>query len=335
MQAQATRPPYFALWARLERFEPRQLATLLIDRRAVRIALLRSTLHVVTADDALAWRRLLEPMMRRQFLGSHGRHLGGADLDALTRLSREHLEREPLTFAELGAWLHTRWPGAVPGSLAAGARTTLALIQRPPYGVWGESGQPTHTLLSTWLGRECEDPSPHGLEHLVRRGLAAWGPASAADLQTWCGLSGLGTVLKRLRPALATFTDERGRELFDLPDAPRPDPDVEAPARFLGEFDNMLLSYKDPSRVVSPEDRKRVITSNGLVRGTFTVDGFVHGQWQFDETKKGERSLSVEAFRPLSPLARAALVNEGQALLRFATTGADARPGDVRFTTKR
>jgi hypothetical protein len=163
--------------------------------------------------------------------------------------------------------------------------------------------------------------SADGLRLLVLRYLAAFGPASVKDVQTWSGLSQLQDVFKSLKPGLRTFRDEQGNELFDLPDSPLPPADVPTPPRFLPEFDNLLLSHADRSRFVPVEYRKAVYLSVGRVRATFLLDGFVRGTWKTERTKNVAR-LIIEPFEPLPPQARSALLEEGERLVRFVEDSA-------------
>jgi hypothetical protein len=201
-----------------------------------------------------------------------------------------------------------------------------------PRGLWGRSGQVTLTTAEHWLGRPARpEPAP---DDTVLRYLAAFGPASVKDMQTWAGLTRLRDAFERLRPRLVTFRDPGGTELFDLPDAPRPDPDTPAPPRFLPEFDNLLLSHADRSRVVPPDLKGRSWQGNQAYR-TFLVDGFLAGIWKFDGP-----ALVLEPFVRLTAEQRTDLVAEAERTLRtLPGEGGDEgeREGggahDIRFGT--
>ena len=330
MQAQAPNPPYIGLWTRLEGFHPDQLARLILERRAVRVALMRNTVYLVSARDCLKLRPLVQPVIDRGLYANRANRAGveGVDVGALSAVGRQLLEERPRTAKELGVLLRERWPEGDPASLARAVRHLLPLVQVPPRGVWGRSGQTTHTTSEAWLGRPLEaDPS---LKELVVRYLGAFGPATVKDVQTWSGLTRLGEVLERLRPRLDTFRDEHGRELFDLPEAPRPDPDTPAPPRFLPEFDNLILSHADRARVIADDYRRALASRNGMVPATFIVDGFVRGTWKTRRTR-GKAALVIEPFDALSGNDRGALAEEGEGLLRFVTEPEGVEPYDIRI----
>ncbi|MFF7970879.1 DNA glycosylase AlkZ-like family protein [Streptomyces sp. NPDC007905] len=321
LQAQNVKPPYYALAARLDGFAPEQLSGLMAAREAVRIVTLRSTIHTHTAEDCLTLRPLVQPARDRE-LTNFRKGLDGVDLDRLAASARELVEAGPRTMTQLREALSAQWPDADPQSLAVAARCRLPLVQVTPRGLWGRSGQVSLTTAEHWLGRPA-GPAP-APEAVVLRYLAAFGPASVKDMQTWAGLTRLREVFERLRPKLLTFRDPKGAELFDLPDAPRPDPGTPAPPRFLPEFDNLLLSHADRTRVVPPEHRGRTWRGNQAHRALL-VDGFLAGLWRLD----GD-ALVVEPFGTLTKAQRADVTAEGARMLETMHPGTSY---DIRFGT--
>ncbi|GAB2994820.1 winged helix DNA-binding domain-containing protein [Amycolatopsis acidiphila] len=328
MQAQAPFPPYFGLWSRLHGFAPEGLSRLLLDRSVVRIVLMRGTVHLVTSEDCLFLRPLVQPILDRDLRTNqaYAAALTGLDLTSLAKDARAVLAERPCTGAELGKLLAQRHPERPPAALAHAARGLLPLVQIPPRAVWGRSGQPKYATAEEWLGRPL-DPRAR-LDEVTRRYLAAFGPATVNDVQAWSGLTRLSEVVDGLRSELRTFQDEQGRELFDLPDAPRPGPDIPAPPRFIAEFVNLLLSHADRTRVPTAEARKRVFgVPNGVFPGTVLVDGFVRGTWRITG-KRGAAALEIEQHQRISKKDTAALESAGARLLRFAEPGCSP---DVRF----
>ncbi|MER7172313.1 winged helix DNA-binding domain-containing protein [Streptomyces mesophilus] len=324
LQAQNVKPPYYALAARLEGFDPEVYSRLMQDRELVRIVTMRSTIHAHTADDALALRGLVQPARARE-LGQFRQGLVGVDLEELAVRAKELVESEPRTLKQLREELIKVWPDADPQALGVAARCMLPQVQVTPRGLWRRSGQVALTSLVHWLGRDDVAPAPP--DDTVLRYLAAFGPASVKDFQTWAGLTRMREVFERLRPGLLTFRDENGVELFDLPDAPRPDEDTPAPARLLPEFDNLLLSHADRSRVVPPEYKGRTWLGN-FAWSVFLVDGFLAGVWKLVEDKESS-TITFETFGKLTKAQRAELDAEAVRLLEGPLgTGL---PYDIRY----
>jgi len=327
LQAQSPTPPYFGLWTRLENFRAEELSQLIESRKAVRISLMRSTIHLVTARDALALRPVLQSVHERQFKSGsrHGPALEGIDIAEVVEAGRVLMEKQPRTFTEIGEALQKRWPDRPVDSLGFAARNYLAAVQVPPRGLWGKSGQPAHTTIERWLGKSIgADASP---DRTVLRYIATFGPASVGDAQVWSGLPKLGEVFERLRPKLLSFRDERGTELFDLPKAPRPAEDSEAPVRFLPEFDNILLSHADRTRMIDEKDRVRLFAGGGVLKATILIDGFARGTWRIVKKRRGA-TLVVTPWITLSRKDRVALEREGAKLIAFAAPEADH---DIHF----
>lgn len=329
MQAQAPNAPYVGLWTRLAGFEPAELAGLISSRQVVRASLMRYTIHLVTARDYLALRPVIQPLLQQRFRGSPFRpNLEGVDLDAVAAAARELLRDHPRTGADMGARLAEQWPGRDRASLANSLGPRLALVQIPPRGIWGSGGLPTWALAEEWLGHRIgTDASP---DALVLRYLGAFGPASINDVRNWSGLTRLGDVMDRLRTQLVTFRDDRGRELFDLPDAPRPQPDVPAPVRLLPEYDNILLGHLDRTRMMDAGQKTPLFAGNGGRLGSVLVDGRFAGGWKIVQSKE-QAILEVDVLTGLSRGDRLALLEEGHRLLAFAAAGATRR--DVVFTS--
>jgi hypothetical protein len=326
LQAQVPQAPYLALWSRLRGFDPEALSQLLGQRRAVRIGLLRGTLHLVTARDCKTLRPLLQPVLERAFqVGSpFGKRLAGVDLDAVIAAGRALIDETPRSNAQLRQLLSTRWPGRDPEALAYAVQYLLPSVQVPPRGLWKKSGLPLLTSAQAWLGGPlAAKPSPRSL---VLRYLTAFGPASAADLQAWSGSAGLRAALEKLRGQLRVFHDDAGRELFDVAGAPLPDPDVPAPVRFLPDYDNLLLGHADRSRIVA--DQHQGPKFIGVP--TFLVDGVVGGAWKLQQ-QRGRATLQLTPYQRFGRADKAAITAEATALIEFAA--GDVAKRDVRWST--
>jgi hypothetical protein len=297
LQAQTPHSWYLGLWSRIADFRPEAAADRLTDRSLVRIALMRSTIHLVTAADAHGLRGAIQPVLDRDLHHNqlHGDAVRGLDVDEIVAAARPLLAERARTSRELGGLLQARWPDRPAAGLAYAVRNRLPLVQVPPRGLWGRSGPIAHTSAESWLG----DGAPFSLETLVCRYLAAFGPATVMDVQTWSGLTRMREVIDQLRPQLRVFRDEHGHELFDLPDAPLPDGDTPTPVRFLYDFDNLLLSHADRTRVCTDEFRRAFVRRNGPVPGAVLVDGFTAAHWTLTGGRE-TATLEVHPHRPLT-----------------------------------
>jgi hypothetical protein len=331
MQAQNPLDPYVALWSRIDGFQADELAGLITARQAVRIALMRATVHLATATDALVLRSVVQPVLQRNFQTSSpfGRRLAGVDIEAVLAAGRALVEERPLSNAELGPLLQKRWRDRDREALAQAVRILLPMVQVPPRGVWGQGGLARHTTIHEWLGKPLPPAEP---DALILRYLAAFGPATAADVRTWSGLAGAREILERLRPRLRTFAGEDGRELFDVRGAPLPDPNTPASPRFLPEYDNVLLSHADRSRVIDADLRKSLTYREGEHFGTILIDGFARATWNTKRTREAA-VLRITLNTTLSKTERAAVADEGSRLLAFTDGGAATR--DVQLTQRR
>ena len=317
MQAQVPRNPYLALWSRLVDFRAVELEDLVSGRRAVRAPLMRATIHLATADDCLRLRPLVQPVLERAFASGSpfGRKLAGVDVDAVVAAGRALVEDEPRTGAELRRLLGERWPGADGQSLAAAVTHRLSMVQVTPRGLWHTSSQPAWTTTDAWLGRPLDrEPS---IDVLLLRYLGAFGPASVMDMQNWCGLTRLREVADRLAPRLRVFRDPSGRELLDLPDAPRPDPATPAPPRFLPEYDNVLLGHKDRTRFFHDDARFSAPEGVNSLQGSVLVDGLLGAFWNLRHPVPGTARLVIRPFWSWSAPDRAEVEEEGRHLLAW------------------
>jgi hypothetical protein len=309
-QAQEPIDPYVALWSRIDGFDPGVVSDAIEARRMVRMGAFRTTLHLLTAEDALTIAPLTAGVHGRTFTNtSFAKALAGLDLDELLAAARELLEADPMTPSDLGKRLGERWPDRDRTSLALYARYALSLVQVPPRGLWQRTGRTTNTTLEAWTGRK---PEATTVDALLVRYLRAFGPASTADMRTWSWFRDLRPVVERLRSKLRVYRDESGRELLDLADGVLADPDLPAPVRFLPQYDNVFLSHDDRSRING-------VMSWGLDfawKGPILVDGGITGAWRVRRDKRAA-VMTVELGRRLSKSERRELDAEAEALSAF------------------
>jgi winged helix DNA-binding protein len=326
LQSQLARPPYIGLWSRVQGFRPEQLTKLARERKVVRATLMRSTLHLVSTKDYQALRQTLQPMLTAAMRAVLKERAKGIDVDRLKATARACLDERPQPFETLRAELARCYPDVDARALGYAVRTNLPLVQVPADTRWGWPGTADFAVAESWIGRAVSaKPDPAAL---VRWYLGALGPATVRDAMAWSGMRELEEAFAALRPKLRVFHDEKGRELFDLTQAPRPPARTPAPPRFLPDYDNLLLGHADRTRMISDDHRRRVVTKNLQILPTFLVDGTVAGTWRI-ERARASAALVLQRFVDVTRTARAALVEEGKALLAFCEP--DARTTDIRL----
>ncbi len=303
LQGQDNLPPYLSLAARIEGFDPQELSAALEERTAVRFFTMRGTVHVLTAADALELRPWVQPFLdrvnERSRISGPSHHVPTEEFRAGVA---EVLAGDPVPFAALKEALVSRFPDAPAEALGHRARERVPMLQVPPRGRWKRSGGVVYALADRWLGAAFVEPDVPGL---VRRYLRAYGPATAADMTTWSGVTHLGPVFTDLAPELATHTDEAGTLLYDVPDGPLADPEAPAPARLLGKYDNVWLSHAGRDRVATREKRRRWMGPNGGVGNALLVDGEMEGLWSVSGGK-----VALDPWRRLTRSERAEVDEE-------------------------
>lgn len=324
VQAQYWPAPRVALWSRVAGFAAEPFYAALERGELVTGTLLRATLHLVSAREHPAYAAVAD-----EAAGHHWRRTDaepGAEVAALLKQLRAYAASTPRTGEEIAAFLE-EWvaehPDALdPTEVEAQRRYKWrpfqrwsAFVRAPADGAWGTKA-PSALLAA---------PRPRGapkgdraLDEVVRRHLRAFGPAGAEDVAGWIGwrTPPVREALERLAPDLARFEDEDGRALYDLPDAPRPDPETPAPPRLLAAFDSVLLAYasKRRARILPDAHRDAVYERRNLqIRPTYLVDGLVAGTWSI-EVKRREATLTLSPLERLARATRTALVDEAQRL---------------------
>ena len=325
LQAQLPRPPFIGLWSRLEGFRSEDLAGALRRGEVVRATLMRMTLHLMAADDYHALRPALQPMLTNAYRTTLGERGAGLDIPALVAAAQAALAQEPRTFGQLRTMLAQLVPDRDPQALAYAVRTHLPFVQLPSDTRWGFNSDPQYATSEEFLGKKA--PAAADPAALVVRYLGSFGPATVADLQQWSGAKGMRERVEALRDRLATYRDEDGRELFDVPGAEIASGDEPAPVRLIPDYDNLILSHAQRTRVIADAHRPLVYLKAARVRATFLLDGFVAGRWGLDDRR---REIVIEPFARLRRADRDALGDEAQSLAEFVR-GEGERAMQVRF----
>lgn len=328
MQSQLPNPPFTGLWSRVEGFAFDELSQLVLGRKAVRTTVMRGTVHLVTAADALGLPGLMRKLLERQYEGNPIRRGLDLDFDEVRGHARAELAGGHWTAQELGQAIQRHFPGVPPGPLGLAARCSLPLVQIPPRGTWGGVGQPRYALTEDWLGAP---EAPYPVEDVLVRYLRAFGPATVKDAQHWSGLKGLGAAAANLGDAVVCLEGPSGEELLDLPDAPRPEAGVPAPPRIIPEWDNVLLGYADRSRMVTAEQRAAMATKNGMNPPVLLVDGVVAATLRVAKPKRvSERAIvEIDPFGPWTRSRETREAVEAEAAALLEAMGGAFAGGDV------
>jgi hypothetical protein len=326
LQAQQPASPYIALWTRLSDFTRDDLGGFIDDHSIVKATLMRATLHLMTADDFMRFRGPIQPALDAAAADIVKQRGVEIDTGEILEFGKRLLADSPHTFEQISEALTELHPDTDVGAMRYTIRMRLPLVQVSTDTRWSYPGNPQFALAESWLGRAiAADPDPHDL---IKRYLAAFGPATVADIENWSGLSKLKATVEAMQSDLVTYRDERKRTFFDLPDMPFPDADTPAPVRYLPEYDNILRAHKDRTRIVADAHRKRVYLPALRVASTVLIDGFVGGTWKV-ETKKSAATLTVTSFAPLDAPTSSALTEEGERLLPFLEP--DAKSHEIRI----
>jgi Winged helix DNA-binding domain len=301
MQAQDPKAPYIGLWSRLQGFGKDKLTRAYERRQVVRGTLFRVTVQLVSGRDHPAFSAVMQNRWKDEFAN------WGIPRDELAARIHKLAEDGPFTMAKANAITPE-----LPERYRWRVRCLTPLVHVPPAGTWGTVGI-TATTAERWLGM----PPPtqaEGASLVVRRYLAAFGPASREDLLRFAALrvKDVQPGFDELEPQLLRFESEDGRTLYDLRRAPRPAADTPAPVRFLPMWDHLILGLLERTRTLPPEYQSTVIQKNGDVLPTFLVDGVVAGRWRLENDK-----VRVEPFAPLPRAVRRELDDEARALAAF------------------
>lgn len=309
LQTQYAPSAYVALWSRLHDFRREVLTNALEKRRAVQATLMRVTIHIVSARDYPLFTEGIRHARREWWLRVQRRQVEDLDMEKVAAFLRKHLAAGPRRQAEIKELLQGQ---GFPSIALSGVGLWLDLVRVPPSGTWEQRRADLYGLAENWLGSSGATES-EGLEHLIRRYLGGFGPASLNDVAGWAGLpvTTLRGVAERIR--LRRFSDEGGAELLDVLRAPLPDPDTPAPVRFLPTWDATLLVHARRTQIL-PERYRSLVFDTKTPRSvsTFLVDGAVAGTWRYETDR-----VRLNPFHRLSRVSRRELEDESERLAAF------------------
>ncbi|WP_174185794.1 winged helix DNA-binding domain-containing protein [Nocardia barduliensis] len=315
LQAQDSPPPYVGLWSRVAAFDPATVSNALEDRSLVRITLMRGTIHLVTPSDAVRIAPHVQPELEKVPFrkGFNYGAMIGLDPEQVRGHGEAVLGDEPMSAADLRARAAELYPDRDPGAVVQTWLYQLPVLQTPPRGKWKDNSRPIWSRVQPWLGVPLDPTYP--LAELIFRYLRAFGPASTMDMQTWSKLPGMKQAVAELGDRVRIYTDERGRTLYDVADGALADPDVPAPVRLLGWYDNAVLSHQDRTRIV-PDGTAPALRAFAAQVSPVLVDGFLAGLYKVFTDAKLAR-LRISPTRSWTNAERAEVEAEAHALLAF------------------
>jgi hypothetical protein len=304
LQAQYAPSMYIGLWSRLKGFKRDDLTRALEKRSVVQGTLMRVTIHLVSARDYWLFASGVRRSRREWWLRVQPKGSNPRDLAAAASRLRRHLAGGPMHRATIDELLGK--------PLSGGVGLWVDLVRVPPSGTWERRRADLYASAEEWLGPADVTPE-EGLKHLVCAYLRGFGPATPGDIADWAGVAVRDVALALARLRLRRFRSENGKELFDLPSAPLPDPEVPAPARFLPTWDATLLAHARRTGVLPENYRPRVFTTKTPQSvATFLVDGKVAGIWKYEQGK-----VRLEPFERLDRSTLRELREESERLAAF------------------
>lgn len=309
LQTQYAPSGYIGLWSRMRDFRRDALTEALHRRRVIQGTLLRSTIHMVSPRDYwLFLAAIRQP--RQDWWRRVTRHqISDLDMEAAVRALREQLAKGPRRADELKAILAER---GLPSFAFGGVAQWLDMIRVPPSGTWEQRRADIYGLADSWM-RPTAHAESAGLEHVIRRYLGAFGPASVREIADWAGIPNpkLVPVLKGM--SVRRFRDEKGKELIDLPRAPLPEADIPAPVRFLPTWDATLLVHARRTQILPERYRPLVFnTKTPHSVPTFLIDGIVAGTWRVESGR-----VELKPFEPIPKSVRGEVDDEAHRLAAF------------------
>lgn len=323
IQSQKPSTMLLGLWNRAANFNPCDLDRLLLSGQVVRMAVMRSTVHAVLAGDAYTFRTATQKVLNDEVSNNYSKLAVSDESAKVVRHAEKKISAGVISARVLANELHHKWPEHSPKALLALVRSKLPLVQVPPRGLWGHSAATSYQLLNTWSPdlRPTRPRERRSKEVLITRYLAAFGPAMIADAQVWSGLTGLKEIFEEMRPKLVKYIGPNGEVLYDLAGCSVGSAETEAPVRFMGEFDNVILSHSNRERIISQANRKRIRSPNGQVPAVLLVDGYVVGSWRINDDAV-ERRIHTDLFRTLTSSEKECVESAQNRLLSFL----NARP---------